>query len=137
MEIENMTPEELREYAAEKESARKALTDRYMGREPGRNDGFKVVTDGAKPWERKVECDGETFWVDMRRLRSREFIRRSAAMQDRDPSISEQLDLFEFVFEGSVQEQVERLVERRLGYVDYVEVLEIEGEILELVDAKN
>ncbi len=133
MQIEDMTPEQLREYAAEKERARQALTDRYMGREIAN----APAASGPAPWDRAVECRGEVFHVDMRRLRSREFIRRSASMQDGEPTLSDKLSLFDYVFEGAVQEQAERLVEREVGYVDYLEVLGIEAEIFELVGAKN
>lgn len=71
MNIEDMTPEQLREYATAKENQREAITARYMDREPN----FKVVQDHKEPYEKDVEFEGETYRIDMRRIKSREFIR--------------------------------------------------------------
>ena len=45
MNIDDMTPEQLREYATAKEMQRETITARYMDREPN----FKVVHDCKEP----------------------------------------------------------------------------------------
>lgn len=133
MGIADMTPDELRELALSKERSERDLRDRYI---PGNSDERAPL---PRPWVKKVEFEGEEFPVDMRRLRSREFIGRVAALQDEgeDATLSDQIALMEAAFDGECGKAVEASVERRLGYVDYAEVLRVEGELLALVDAKN
>ena len=57
MNIEDMSPEQLREYATAKENQREAITARYMDREPN----FKVVQETKEPYEKDVEFEGETY----------------------------------------------------------------------------
>ena len=107
MNIEDMTPEQLREYATAKEMQRETVTARYMDREPK----FNIVQGDKQPYENDVEFEGETYRVDMRRIKSREFIRMFAEFQDyerkgEDAPISCALALYDFVFGGKVDDKV-------------------------------
>lgn len=136
MNIEELSPEELREYAVAKENAREALTARYMDRPAN-----LVELPERKPWERTVEYDGHKFDVDMRKLHSRDFVKKLAGLQGMDAEqqdFGKQIDLFEAVFDGTrAYEQVKAYVTEKCGYEDYIEVLRVEGELFNLVDAKN
>lgn len=136
MNIEELSPEELREYAVAKENAREALTARYMDRPAN-----LVELPERKPWERTVEYDGHAFDVDMRKLHSRDFVKKLADLQGMDADqqdFGKQIELFEAVFDGTrAYEQVKAYVTEKCGYEDYIEVLRVEGELFNLVDAKN
>lgn len=136
MNIEELSPEELREYAVAKENAREALTAKYMDRPAN-----LVDLPERKPWERTVEYDGHKFDVDMRKLHSRDFVKKLAGLQGVDAEqqdFGKQIDLFEAVFDGTrAYEQVKAYVTEKCGYEDYIEVLRVEGELFNLVDAKN
>lgn len=141
MEASEMTPEELRRYAAEKEASRRDLERRYLDMAPA----APAPAPGASrsPWEREVEFEGDRYVVDMRPFRSREFFRRAARINDErsagSMSTTDMLDFYEFCFggDGGVDERVTARVTERLGYEDYQEVLRIEDGIFGLVDAKN
>ncbi|WP_293826160.1 hypothetical protein [uncultured Parolsenella sp.] len=122
---------DLREELARREAARDDLTDRYMGRperpaKPARRD----------PWVRMVEVEGEEYPVDMRRVTSREFVSRVMGLGDR-ASQKDQMELFQYVFDGMTDEAVCTHVARELGYEDYFEVLRIEAVIFDRLDLKN
>ena len=141
MEASEMTPEELRRYAAEKEASRRDLERRYLNIAPA---GPATSPEASRaPWERVVEFEGDRYVVDMRPFSSREFFRRAARINDERAadslSTTDMLDFYEFCFggEGGVDEQATARVTERLGYEDYQEVLRIEDGIFELVDAKN
>ena len=138
MDIENMTPDELREYAAEKERRREELTARYMGR-PAKAPGLQLA---AEPWERDIEFEGETYRVDMRRVKSREFIRRFGAVQrhqqrGEEIPIDELLGLYDYLFSGKVDDRVVEVVTAKMGYEDFEEISRIENALLEAIDLKN
>lgn len=137
MDATEMTPDELRRVAAEKEASRLDLEKRYLGYAPS------APAHPAAPWERKVEVDGVEYVVDMRPFKSREFFKRAAKIQDERTadklSMTDMIGFYEFCFggDGGVDEQVTATVKKRLGYEDYEEVLKIEDKVFELVDAKN
>lgn len=138
MNIEDMTPEQLREYALAKEMQRETITAHYMDREPN----FTVVEDDKKPYENDIEFEGETYRVDMRRIRSREFIRmfgkfQQYASKGEDAPISDALALYDYVFGGAVDDKVCEVVERKLGYHDFEEIMRIENALFESIDLKN
>jgi hypothetical protein len=141
MEASEMTPEELRRYAAEKEASRRDLERRYLNIAPA--EPAPAQEASRAPWEREVEFEGDRYVVDMRPFRSREFFRRAARINDERAadslSTTDMLDFYEFCFggEGGVDEQATARVTERLGYEDYQEVLRIEDGIFGLVDAKN
>ena len=138
MNIEDMTPEQLREYATEKENQREAITARYMDREPN----FKVVQDHKEPYEKDVEFEGETYRIDMRRIKSREFIRMLGKFQKyandgKDAPISDALALYDFVFGGNVDDKVCAVVKAKMGYEDFEEIMRIENALFEGIEVKN
>lgn len=136
MEASEMTPEELRRYAAEKEASRHRLEKAYLGYSA-------PEPEAPAPWVRKVEVDGTEYTVDMRPFKSREFFKRAAAIQDQKSadaiSMTDMIGFYEFCFggDGGVDEQVTAHVRDMLGYEDYEEVLRIEDKVFEAVDAKN
>lgn len=136
MDISEMNPDELRAYALEKEQSRENLTAKYMNRPSCVIEPIK-----QKPWEKTVEYDGRTFDIDMRRFHSRDFIKRISYLQHVNPDsqdFSEQIDLLESVFDGTrAYDQIVAYVIEECGYEDYIKVLNVEGEILNLIDVKN
>jgi hypothetical protein len=136
MNIEELSPEELREYAVAKENAREALTAKYMSRPAN-----LVELPERKPWEKTVEYDGYEFDLDMRKLHSRDFVKKLAELQGVDAEeqgFGKQIELFEAVFDGTrAYEQVKAYVIEKCGFEDYIEVLRVEGELFALVDVKN
>lgn len=138
MNIDDMTPEQLREYATAKEMKRENITARYMDREPR----FNIVPDDKQPYENDIEFEGETYRVDMRRIKSREFIRMFAEFQDyerkgEDAPISCALALYDFVFGGKVDDKVCEVVKAKMGYEDFEEIMRIENELFEHLEVKN
>lgn len=138
MNIEDMTPEQLREYATAKEMQRETITARYMDRDPR----FSIVPDDKQPYENDIEFEGETYRVDMRRIKSREFIRMFAEFQDyerkgEDAPISRALALYDFVFGGKVDDKVCAVVKAKMGYEDFEEIMRIENELFEHLEVKN
>lgn len=132
MNVEDMTPEQLREYALAKEARREELTARYMDREPA------PAIAAKNPWERDVEFEGETYRVDMRRVKTREFLRAIARFQGADDvPIADTLALYDLVFGGEVDDKVCRVVVTKMGYEDYEEIMRIESGIFEAIDLKN
>lgn len=150
MNIEDMTPEELREYAAEKEARRKALEKRYIG--DGGSEGGEPPTavekarkpwekERREPWEKPVEVDGVTYWVDMRTAKSERFVKRLSDVQrelkaDGDAEIALMLDLYEFLL-GPECRHVTEVVTEAVGYDDFVEIYAIKQKIFDSIDLKN
>lgn len=140
MDLDEMTPQELREYADRKDRQRRDLMSRYLQVPSGR----PKADVGPMPWERAVEYEGHEYVVDMRRFKSREFFKRAARIQDEREagglSTADAIDFYEYCFgggEGSVDDQVVATVTKDLGYEDYEEVMRIESALFELVGAKN
>lgn len=133
MDISNMSAEQLRELAAEKENSRAKLEHDYLD----------FVQDKPKyaPYERIIEFEGEEYVVDMRRIKSREFMRRMARVSDAEQNSPEALSLvlalYDFVFSGNVDNHVVEVVTAKLGYDDAEEIMRIESALLEKLDAKN
>ena len=151
MNIEDMTPEQLREYATAKEMQRETITAHYMNRSAGEaidpkpqltNLGGFATVEVKHPYEHDVEFEGETYRVDMRRIKSREFIRMFAEFQDyerkgEDAPISCALALYDFVFGGKVDDKVCEVVKAKMGYEDFEEIMRIENELFEHLEVKN
>lgn len=138
MNIEDMTPEQLREYATAKESRREAITARYMDREPN----LQLVQGSKEPWEKDIEFEGEVYRVDMRRIKSREFIRMFGKFQKysdegKDAPVSDALALYDFVFGGKVDDKVCDVVKAKMGYEDFEEIMRIENALFEGIEVKN
>ena len=139
MDVTEMTPEELREYALAKEQNREDLTARYMNR-----PAMTVVPQAPakQPWEKDVEFEGVTYTVDMRRVKSREFIQMFAKFQKYqldgvEAPVSDALELYSYVFGGKVDDLVVATVTAAKGYDDFEEIMRIENALFERLDAKN
>lgn len=145
MNIEDMTPEQLREYATAKEARRENLTAHYMNRATGEAidpEPKFTMLDCKHPYENDIEFEGETYRVDMRRIKSREFIRMFAEFQDygrkgEDAPISCALALYDFVFGGKVDDKVCEVVKAKMGYEDFEEIMRIENELFNHLEVKN
>lgn len=138
MNIEDMTPEQLRDYALAKEEQRKAITARYMGYEQDEPE----TAPTRQPWERDVEFEGEVYRVDVRRIKSREFIRMFAKFQayekrGEDAPVADALALYDYVFSGDVDAKVCEVVRAKMGYEDFEEIMRIENGLFENIDLKN
>ncbi len=148
MDVRDMTPDQLREYAIEKERAERATVAKYMG-----DDAPSLATatplDAPKPEPRpdapyiqRVTVDGVAYPVDMRRVKSREFVRAFARYQRHqldgtEAPIEETLDLYDIVFRGECDELVTDIVREKRGFDDFEEIMRVETAILEGIDAKN
>ena len=135
MGIDDMTPEELRELAAKKEAIE--LHRSHIGADA--DPRFEVVDRAAgrrEPWEREVEVDGVRYTVDMRRFKSRRFMRMTMKAADEAADFGAKLDLFDYAFEP-MEKQILAEVERRVGYEDFEAYYDICGKIFEAVEAKN
>lgn len=117
MDVNDMTEEQLRAYV-----------------------GGLQAGQGRAPWMRSVEFEGETYELDMRRLKSREFLRRFAAVKsagDDAAAMVETLDMLDYVFGEAGVERIAQVVTAKLGYEDYEEMFRIESGVLDAVDLKN
>lgn len=137
MDIENMTAEELREYALQKEQSHNDLLSRYM------NKPVQAAPTLA-PYEKVVEFEGVTYVVDTRRIRSMEFLRLLANAQEAakganngDIPLKNTLEMFDYAFSGSVATQVNDAVVAKLGYADFQEVLRIYSALFNSLELKN
>ena len=126
--IYEMTPDELRDYAARKEAV-----ELHRSHIP---DADRPPVSRPAPWERAVEVDGVRYVVDMRRFKSRRFMRMVVAANADGAPLAAKLDLFDYVFEP-MEEQILDEVERRVGYEDFEVYYEICGKLFEAVEAKN
>lgn len=130
-----MSPEELRDLAARKEAAR-YFPEPSVPDHPG---GFRAVgAPRLQPWERDIEVDGHAYRVDMRPLKSREFLRRAVEIKEGglDKTQSAQFELMDFVLEP-VSDEIERVVSSEMGYVDAERYYEIASRLFEEMQAKN
>lgn len=130
MDLDSMTPEEIRAYAARKEAAE--LHRSHIGEDA--RGALSAVE--AKPWTRAVEVDGVSYSVDMRRFKSRRFMRMALAANADGATTAEKLDLFDYLFEP-VEKQILATVEQRVGYEDFEAYYDICAKIFEAVEGKN
>lgn len=142
MNIDDMTPEELREYAARKEQRAQEIRAAYLQEEPA----IKVLQPEHEPWEKRVDVDDLTVWVDMRRMKSRRAVvllnaYNNSIVRHQDGTqqagITETLNLIDYLFSGEVDKAVEAYVVEKMGYDDAETIYGIEGRIMEQLDAKN
>ena len=107
------------------------------------HDYLDFVQDKHKyaPYERVIEFEGEEYVVDMRRTKSREFMRRMARVSDAEQNSPEALSpvlaLYDYLFGGDCDNHVVEIVTAKLGYDDAEEIMRIESALLEKLDAKN
>lgn len=133
MDYSDMTPEELRGLAASMEA--KGMFEAHTGGEvppTGRKDAV------PPRFARVVEVEGTAYTVDMRRFKSREFVKMLARIQDEGDAagVSEQMEAFDYALEPC-SAAIEAAVENELGYVDFERYYEIASAIFEAVNAKN
>lgn len=133
MDVSNMSAEQLRELAEQKEKSRANLEAKYLD--------FTSEKQEYAPYERVIEFEGEEYVVDMRRIKSREFMRLMARVSDAEQNSPEALSpvlaLYDYLFSGDCDNHVVEVVTNKLGYDDAEEIMRIESALLEKLDAKN
>lgn len=142
MDIEEMTPAQLREYAAQKEAAKDSLMDLYINE--GADPRWMAREPKRDPWVKDVEFESIAYPVDVRRTKSLAFIRQLAKVQktskegrDNNPDMEPVIELFDTLFGGECHDMVVARVTAKMGYDDFAEIYRIESGILENLDLKN
>lgn len=148
MNINELTPEELRQIAAQKEaaslvnehtgdnnSAAKLIPDRFVIVEANEEVGKKQE---RKPWERDVEVAGHVYRLDMRVFKSRDFNKAAiAANRATGTELAEkQIEFMDYAF-SSIEDEIAAEVEKEMGYVDFERYYKICSELFEKLDLKN
>lgn len=139
MDYADMTPEQLREAAAEKERAHTQLVDRYMDYHATN----PVAEKAERPaYVREVEFEGRTYPVDMRRTKSVQFVRmvgriQQASQDGGEPPISDVLAMYDYLFGGEVADMVATAVRDKTGFDDFEETMRVYNALFEAVGAKN
>lgn len=154
MNIENMTPEQLREYAAQKEAMRANLENKYYDGQTSVSeaaakiastvkdiDGNVPVIEQHKPWERPIDVDDEIYWIDSRQVYSERFVVKMAEIQryikrEGEEPIADMLELFDLVM-GSESEHIRNVVIAKTGFDDIREIYRIKEAIFDKLDIKN
>lgn len=165
MDINEMTPEQLREMAESKERMRAHLEERYLGYKPEIID-FDAAAKRQKlePWEKPVEVEGTEYVLDMRRFKSRKVLKQIAEAQratqkrnrvyeeailsgmteeeatskaNEGVSIDEQLGYLTAMLGEDVEDRVAEAVTAKMGYDDIEEIVRIEGLLIESASLKN
>lgn len=166
MDINEMTPEQLREMAESKERMRAHLEERYLGFTPAPVVEFdpSAKRQALQPWEKAVEVEGVEYTLDMRRFRSRKVLKQIARAQresqarnsvyekairsgmtedeataaaNEGVSIDEQLGYLTAMLGEEVEDRVAEAVTAKMGYDDIEEIVRIEGLLIESARLKN
>lgn len=166
MDINEMTPEQLREMAESKERMRAHLEERYLGFTPAPVVEFdpSAKRQALQPWEKAVEVEGVEYTLDMRRFRSRKVLKQIARAQresqarnsvyekairsgmtedeataaaNEGVSIEEQLGYLTAMLGEEVEDRVAEAVTAKMGYDDIEEIVRIEGLLIESASLKN
>lgn len=166
MDINEMTPEQLREMAESKERMRAHLEERYLGFTPAPVVEFdpSAKRQTLQPWEKAVEVEGVEYTLDMRRFRSRKVLKQIARAQreskernevyekairsgmtedeataaaNEGVSIDEQLSYLTAMLGEEVEDRVAEAVTAKMGYDDIEEIVRIEGLLIEAASLKN
>ena len=166
MDINEMTPEQLREMAESKERMRAHLEERYLGFTPAPVVEFdpSARRQALQPWEKAVEVEGVEYTLDMRRFRSRKVLKQIARAQresqarnsvyekairsgmtedeataaaNEGVSIDEQLGYLTAMLGEEVEDRVAEAVTAKMGYDDIEEIVRIEGLLIESASLKN
>lgn len=166
MDINEMTPEQLREMAESKERMRAHLEERYLGFTPAPVVEFdpSAKRQALQPWEKAVEVEGVEYTLDMRRFRSRKVLKQIArarresqarnsvyekairsgmtedeatAAANEGVSIDEQLGYLTAMLGEEVEDRVAEAVTAKMGYDDIEEIVRIEGLLIESASLKN
>lgn len=166
MDINEMTPEQLREMAESKERMRAHLEELYLGFTPAPVVEFdpSAKRQALQPWEKAVEVEGVEYTLDMRRFRSRKVLKQIARAQresqarnsvyekairsgvtedeataaaNEGVSIDEQLGYLTAMLGEEVEDRVAEAVTAKMGYDDIEEIVRIEGLLIESASLKN
>lgn len=166
MDINEMTPEQLREMAESKERMRAHLEERYLGFTPAPVVEFDPSAKRQKldPWQKAVEVEGVEYTLDMRRFRSRKVLKQIARAQresqarnsvyekairsgmtedeataaaNEGVSIDEQLGYLTAMLGEEVEDRVAEAVTAKMGYDDIEEIVRIEELLIEAASLKN
>lgn len=166
MDINEMTPEQLREMAESKERMRAHLEERYLGFTPAPVVEFdpSAKRQALQPWEKAVEVEGVEYTLDMRRFRSRKVLKQIARAQresqarnsvyekairsgmtedeataaaNEGVSIDEQLGYLTAMLGEEVEDRVAEAVTAKMGYDDIEEIVRIEELLIEAASLKN
>lgn len=165
MDVNEMTPEQLREMADSKERMRAHLEEQYLGYKPAILD-FDTAAKPQKlePWQKAVVVEGTEYVLDMRRFKSRKVLKQVAkaqrATQKRNSvyeeairsgmseeeatskanegvSIDEQLGYLTVMLGEDVEDRVAEAVTAKMGYDDFEEIARIEELLIEAARLKN
>ena len=165
MDVNEMTPEQLREMAESKERMREHLEEKYLGYKPAILD-FDAAAKRQKlePWEKAVVVEGTEYVLDMRRFKSRKVLKEIAkaqratqkrnhvyeeairsGMSEEDAtaaandgvSIDEQLSYLTVMLGEDVEDKVAEAVTAKMGYDDFEEIIRIEELLIETARLKN
>ncbi len=166
MDINEMTPEQLREMAESKERMRAQLEEKYLGFSPAPVVEFDPAAkrQALQPWEKAVEVEGVEYVLDMRRFRSRKVLKQiaraqreskernevyekairsgmteeeAAAAANEGVSIDEQLGYLTAMLGEGVEDKVAEAVTAKMGYDDIEEIVRIEQLLIEAASLKN
>lgn len=166
MDVNEMTPEQLREMAESKDRMRAHLEERYLGFTPAPVVEFdpSAKRQALQPWEKAVEVEGVEYTLDMRRFRSRKVLKQIARAQresqarnsvyekairsgmtedeataaaNEGVSIDEQLGYLTAMLGEEVEDRVAEAVTAKMGYDDIEEIVRIEGLLIESASLKN
>mgnify|MGYP004700834367 CR=1 FL=1 len=165
MDVNAMTPEQLREMAESKERMRAHLEEQYLGYKPAILD-FDAAAKRQKlePWEKAVVVEGTEYVLDMRRFKSRKVLKQIASAQratqkrnhvyekairsgmteeeatskaNEGVSIDEQLGYMTAMLGEDVEDRVAEAVTAKMGYDDIEEIMRIEQLLIEAAQLKN
>lgn len=134
MDINAMTPEDLRELAARKEA--QSIYQSHM--DEADRDNIININNVKKPWEKPVEVDNHVYLVDMRRMKSRKFMHLVTDMEGSSAAqkTQKQLAVLDYVFEP-IENEIASAVEAKVGYDDFEEYYSICAKIFESLNLKN
>ena len=165
MDINEMTPEQLREMAEAKERMRAHLEEQYLGYKPTILE-FDSPANRQKlePWQKVVEVEGAEYVLDMRRFKSRKVLKEIARAQrdskkrnrvyeeavrsgmseeeatreaNKDVDIEDQLGYLAAMLGEDVEDRVAEAVTAKMGYDDIEEIVRIEQLLIEAAQLKN
>lgn len=165
MDINEMSPEQLREMAEAKERTRAHLEEQYLGYKPAILE-FDTAAKHQKlePWQKAVEVEGTEYVLDMRRFKSRKVLKEIARAQrdskkrnrifeeairsgmseeeatreaNKDVDIEDQLGYLAAMLGEEVEDRVAEAVTAKMGYDDIEEIVRIEQLLIEAAQLKN
>lgn len=165
MDVNEMTPEQLREMAEAKERMRAHLEEQYLGYKPAIIDfDAAAKRQELEPWEKPVEVEGTEYILDMRRFKSRKVLKALARAQrdskkrnrifeeavrsgmseeeatreaNKDVDIEDQLGYLAAMLGEDVEDRVAEAVTAKMGYDDIEEIVRIEQLLIEAAQLKN